>query len=65
MLGFNSQEYTHGYHNSENIVSTMNVNSIFVTVDIIQESYVNGKPKPVFHAYFPNVSSGYTVIERP
>jgi hypothetical protein len=41
------------------------VNSIFVEVDIINGSYVNGKLSPIIYSFFPNVSPGYKIIENP
>ena len=54
-----------GYHESETIVNIMKVNSILVNIDIIEGSCVNGKNEPTIHSFFPNVSPGYKIIERP
>jgi len=35
VLGFNSAVYTAAYHESENVVNIMNINSILVNIDII------------------------------
>jgi len=43
----------------------MNINSIPVNIDIITGSYVNGKMQPVIYSFFPNVSPGYKIVEKP
>jgi hypothetical protein len=65
VLCFNNKVYNAGYNESENIVNTLTVNSIFVEVDIIKGSYVNGKLSPIIYSFFPNVSPGYKIIENP
>lgn len=42
VLGFNSQIYSEGRNESENVVNILSVNSIRVTSDIISSSYLNG-----------------------
>ena len=42
VLGFNSQIYSAGYNESENIVNVMNVNSLRATSDVIGSPYYNG-----------------------
>ena len=64
ILGFNSAVYTAAYHESENVVNIMNINSILVNIDIITGSYVNGKMQPVIYSFFPNVSPGYKIVEK-
>src|SRR6266581_1620881 len=54
-----------GYNESTNIVDIMTINSILVNVDIIAGSYVNGTPLPVIYSFYPNVSPGYKIVERP
>jgi len=64
-VGFNSAVYTTNYQESENVVSIMNINSIVVNIDIITGSYVNGRMQPVIYSFFPNVSPGYRIVEKP
>lgn len=64
-LGFNAKTYSSGYHESENIVNILSLNVIFVEIDIINGSYVNGKQKSVIYSFFPNVSPGYKIVETP
>lgn len=65
VLGFNSQIYSAGYNESENIVNIMNVNSLRVTSDVIGSSYSNGTTENVIYSFFPNVGPGYKIIEVP
>jgi hypothetical protein len=65
VLGFNNKVYHAGYNKSENIVNILTGNSIFVEVDIISGSYVNGKLNPIIYLFSPNVSPGYKIIENP
>src|SRR5580698_925515 len=55
----------YGYTESPNIVDIMAVNSIMVNIDIIMGSYVNGFPSPTIYSFYPNVSPGYKIFERP
>ena len=45
VLGFNSLKYEEGFHESENVVNILTINSILVNIDIIAGSYVNGSTK--------------------
>ncbi len=65
VLGFNKQTYHAGYYESENIVNIMSINSIFVNVDIIAGSYVNGSTHPTIYSFFPNAFPGYKIMETP
>ena len=65
VLGFNSRVYVAGYHESENIVNIINVNSLRVTSSIIGASYTNGETENVIYSFFPNVGPGYKIIEVP
>jgi hypothetical protein len=65
VLGFENRVYHAGFNESENIVDILTVNSIFVEVDIINGSYVNGKLSSIIYSFFPNVSSGYKIVENP
>jgi len=65
VLGFNKVTIGHGYNESANIVNIMQVNSILVNIDIIMGSYVNGSQSPTLYSFYPNVSPGYKIVERP
>jgi hypothetical protein len=65
VLGFKNRVYHAGFNESEKIVNILTVNSIFVEVDIINGSYVNGKLSPIIYSFFPNVSPGYKIVENP
>ena len=49
LLRFTGVDYESGYHESETTVNIMDVNSIFVNVDIIGGSYVNGIHYPTIY----------------
>jgi hypothetical protein len=65
ILGFKKVIIGHGYNESQNIVNIMQVNSILVNLDIIMGSYVNGLQSPTLYSFYPNVSPGYKIVERP
>ena len=65
LLGFDSNLYTSGFHESENMVNILTINSILVSIDIISGSYVNGSTQPTIYSFFPDVSPGYKIIENP
>ena len=65
VLGFTGAKYTEGFHESENVVDILRINSILVNIDIISSSYVNGTTKSTIYSFFPNVSPGYKIIESP
>ncbi len=65
LLGFNAEVYRQGYHESENIVNILSINSILVNVSIIGSSYVDGSPEPTIYSFFPNASPGEKILERP
>ena len=58
-------KYTGGFHESENPVNILSVNSILVNIDIISGSYVNGKMKNTIYSFFPKVSPGFKMVESP
>ena len=64
LIGFHSNLYTLGYHESENMVNNLAINSIPVNIDIISGSYVNGSTQPTMYWFFPDVSPGYKIIEN-
>ena len=57
VLGFTGKKYTEGFHESENVVNILSINSILVNIDIIGGSYVNGTTKNTIYSFFPKVSS--------
>ena len=65
VLGFTNETIGMGYNESPNIVNIMKVNSILVNLDIISGSYVNGSASPTIYSFFPLVSPGYKIVERP
>ena len=65
VLGFTGTKYTEGFHESENVVNILTINSILVNIDIISGSYVNGATKSTIYSFFPKVSPGYKIIESP
>ena len=62
VLGFTGAKYTEGFHESENVVNILHINSILVNIDIISGSYVNGTTKNTIYSFFPKVSPGYKII---
>ena len=65
VLGFTGAKYTEGFHESENVVDILRINSILVNIDIISGSNVNGTTKSTIYSFFPDVSPGYKIIESP
>ena len=65
LRGFHSKLYTSGFHESENMVNILTINSILVNIDIISGSYVNGSTQTTIYSFFPDVSPGYKIIENP
>jgi len=61
-LGFNAQTLSSGYHEGENPVDILSVNSILVNY-IISGSFLSGSHQPVIYSFFPNVSPGYKIVE--
>ena len=64
VLGFTGTKYM-GFHESENVVDILSINSILVNIDIISGSYINGATKNTIYFFFPKVSPGYKIIESP
>jgi hypothetical protein len=65
MFGFTKPRYKEGSYQSEKIINILSVNSIFVHLDIITGSYVNGTPKQVIFSFFPKISPGGKIVETP
>ena len=47
------------------MVNILTINSILVNIDIISGSYVNSSTQPTIYSLFPDVSSGYNIVENP
>ena len=54
-----------GFHELENVVNILNINSILDNTDIILGSNVNGTTKNTIYSFSPKVSPGYKIIESP
>ena len=65
VLGFDSKVYKKGRHLSEHSVDIMRVNSIFVHMDVIGSTYVNGSQTPVIYSFFPDMRPGGKIIVQP
>ena len=65
VLGFTGAKYRKGFHESENVVNILSIDSKLVNIDIISGSYVNGTTKNTIYSFFPKVSPGYKIIESP
>ena len=65
VLRFTGTKDAEGFHESENVVNILSINSILVNIDIIGGSYVNGTTKNTIYSFFPKVSPGYKIIESP
>ena len=59
VLGFTSAKYTGGFHELENVVNILSINSILVNIDIISGSYIGGTTSNTVYSFFPKVSPGY------
>ena len=64
-LGFTGTKCTEGFHESENVVDILSINSILVNIDIISGNYVSGTTKNTIYSCFPEVGPGYKIIETP
>ena len=60
VLGFTGTKYTEGFHESENVVNILSINSILVNIDIISECQ-----KTLSTPFFPKISPGYKIMESP
>ena len=65
VIRFTNAKYMEGFHESENVVNILSINSILVNIDIISGSYVNGKTKNTIYSFFLKVSPGYKIMESP
>ena len=64
VLEFTSAKYTKGFHQSENVVNILSINSILVNIDIISGSHVNGTTKNTIYSFFPKVSPKLRSMKR-
>ena len=64
-LGFQKIILNYGYNVSTNIVDIIKINIIHVNLGIISGAYDNGVQSPVIYSFYPNVSPGYKIVERP
>ena len=65
LLGFHINLYTSGFHESENMVNILTINSTLVNIPIISRSYVNRSTQPTIYSFFPDVSPVFKIIESP
>ena len=52
VLGFTGTKYTEGFHESQNVVNILSINSILVNIDINLGSYVNGTMENTIYYFF-------------
>ena len=65
VLGFAGAKYTKGFHESENVVNILGINSILINIDIIAGSNINGTTKNTIYSFFPNLSQAITFPAYP
>ena len=65
VFGFDGKIYKDGTHESEHIVNILRVNSIMIHCDVITLSRKNGIASPIIYSFFPNVSPGQKIVNRP
>ena len=65
VIGFDAKVYKDGIHESEHTVNILRVNSIIIHCDIITLSRKNGIASPIIYSFFPNVSPGQKIVDRP
>ena len=69
VLGFEAKVYAAGKEKtrfvSKHIVNILRVNSILVHCDIVKLSRRNGISAPIIYNFFPNVSPGTKIVDRP
>ena len=57
VLRFTGTKYTGGFHESENVVNILSINTILVNIDIISGSYVNGTMENFIYSFFSESQS--------
>ena len=69
VLGFNEKLYEakkgSARFESESIVNILRVNSILVHCDVVNLSRRNGLAAPIIYNFFPNVTPGSKIVNRP
>ena len=65
VLGFTGAKYTGGFHESDNVVNILSINSILINIGKILGRYVNGMTKNTIYSFFRKVSLGYKIIKSP
>ena len=50
---------------SEHVVNILRVNSIFLHCDVVKLSRRNGKTAPIIYTFFPRVTPGSKIVDRP
>src|SRR6266496_2086707 len=65
MLGFSPMILTAGYHKSPNFVDVNAITSIFVHIDIVSGSFLNGSSSQIIYTFAPAVRPGAKIIEAP
>jgi len=69
VLGFEpklySAEKTAIRFQSEHMVNILRVNSILVHCDVVNLSRRNGRSAPIIYNFFPNVTPGTKIVDRP
>src|SRR6266568_3395033 len=65
MLGFSPMILNAGYHKSPNFVDVIPITSVFVHVDIVSGSFLNGTSSQIIYTFAPAVRPGAKIIESP
>ena len=65
VLGFTGTKYTGGFHESENVVAILSINSILVNIDIISGSFVNGMTKTISIPFFRKSAPDIRLSNHP
>ena len=66
VLGFDSRIVgglpNQKYYEGDNIVNILDVNTIMVNCDLVNDSYNNRELSPILYSFFPNVPPGYKIV---
>lgn len=66
LLGFQKVKLEPNVHStSTHKVQILKVNTICIDCNIAAGSFLNGKPVHLIHQFFPQVPSGYKIVEQP
>lgn len=66
LLGFNNRIITANVESTSNTpINIMKVSAIRVECNIASSSYMNGERSHTIHEFYPNVPSGFKIIEQP